>query len=99
VVVSGRISDKTSGLDPGTARLSVDDEYDQVEPSGSITVSATGHYSVNLRLVASRKGHDKDGRTYKITVRAQDKAGNSGRDTTVVTVAQDRDHDHGGHHD
>lgn len=100
VVVSGTIADGTSGIDPATLRYSVDDEYGQVEPSGSLTVSANGRYSVNVFLVASRKGNDRDGRTYKITVEAKDKAGNSERDKAVVTVPHDRDDDHGhGDHD
>jgi hypothetical protein len=90
VVVSGAMSDATSGLDPSSALFSVTDEQGDVQPSGRVSVSSTGRYSFTVPLVASRKGQDADGRAYTVVVRVQDKAGNMGQVTTVVTVPHDR---------
>lgn len=93
VTVSGSVSDATSGIDPVSARFSVVDEYGKVQPSGTVTLGAGGHYTAAVPLVALRNGGDRDGRTYTIVLRVQDNAGNLGTATTVVTVPHDRDHD------
>ncbi len=51
-----------------------------------------GNYSFKILLQASRLGTDRDGRSYTITVRASDNAGNSGSKTRVVTVPRDQGH-------
>jgi hypothetical protein len=84
VTISGRITEATSGTD--TANYAVVDEYGTVQPSGPVTVSATGDYSFKVRLEPKRKTTDKDGRLYTITVRAADKAGNAGSAPTTVKV-------------
>src|SRR5262249_32715660 len=78
--VSGQITDALSGLAPGGATYSVVDEYGQVEPSGTVAVQADGSYSFTLTLDGPRS-NDKDGRSYRITVRARDLAGNAGAQT------------------
>jgi hypothetical protein len=83
--VSGRITDALSGLASGGATYSVVDEYSQVEPSGTVAVQADGSYSFTLTLEGPRS-NDKDGRSYQITVRARDLAGNAGAQTVPATV-------------
>jgi len=90
VAVSGAVTDATSGVDPTSAQFSVIDEYGQVQPSGAVTLTATGSYSVAVPLVASRNGNDKNGRSYTIQVRAMDMAGNLRSASVVVIVPQDQ---------
>jgi hypothetical protein len=90
VIVSGSLSDATSGFDGGSARFTVEDEYGEVEPGGTLTVTSTGLYSVTVSLVASRRAIDRDGRTFTIVVLGQDNAGNPGQATITVTVPHDR---------
>ena len=90
VTVSGTMSDAGSGLNAASATFTVVDEYGVVQPSGSVTVAPDGSYSFSVPLESSRKGTDKDGRTYTITVSVADNNGNVGTATTTVTVAHDQ---------
>jgi hypothetical protein len=92
VTLSGTITDIGSVVDIKTAAYSVKDEYGDVQPQGTITLSASGSYSFSVLLQASRLGTDKDGRRYVLTIHASDKAGNSGSKTTQVTVPHDQGH-------
>jgi hypothetical protein len=82
--VSGKITDALSGLVPSSATYSVADEYKLDQPSGQVQVQSDGSYSFTLLLDASRNNSDKDGRTYVITIKASDSAGNTG--THFVTL-------------
>jgi hypothetical protein len=96
VTVTGTITDSEgggTGVNPSTATFSVTDEYGQVQPSGNLTLNPDGSYNFMIQLLASREGGDSDGRQYKITVSAQDNAGNKASAVTVVTVP----HDQGNH--
>ena len=73
VTVSGSALDAGSGV--ANVTYAVVDEYKQVQPGGVITPAADGTYSVAVMLQASRKGSDKNGRTYTITVTATDRVG------------------------
>jgi len=84
VTVSGSIADDGPG--PLTASYTVTDSYGQVQPSGTITVNANGSYAFTVQLMAARKGNDKAGRTYTITVTAKDAAGNTATASTGVRV-------------
>jgi hypothetical protein len=88
VRVSGRITDEPdgSGLNASSAAFVVLDEYGQLQPDGSLTLGADGQYAFSVALKASRRGNDRDGRRYTITVSATDQAGNLGVGSTVVTV-------------
>ncbi len=86
VTVSGTIADNLSGIDPSTAVFTVHDEYGQVQPSGSVSLSSGGSYSFTVSLQASSKVGNGDGRKYTITVSADDFAGNRGSGATTVTV-------------
>jgi hypothetical protein len=93
VTVSGTITDNRagdSGVDTSSAAYTVMDEYGQVQPHGSVTLSTDGRYNVTVALAASRNGNDQDGRRYTITVNAKDKAGNLGGASTIVTVPHDQ---------
>jgi hypothetical protein len=49
-----------------------------------------GTFSFNVQLLASRRGDDRDGRTYTITIAAQTAAGAIGSATTIVMVPHNR---------
>jgi hypothetical protein len=90
VMVSGRITDVTSGVNPNSATFSVVDAYGTVQPSGDVVVSGNGSYSFTVALEARRSGTDQNGRVYTIVVSAQDNAGNQGSASTTVVVPHDR---------
>jgi Kelch motif len=89
-VVNGTLGDGTSGLDPASVTFTVVDSYGAVQPSGSVTVNPDGTFSFVVSLEASRLGTDLAGRTYTITVRATDQAGNTSTAIIVVTVPHDQ---------
>ena len=88
VTISGTIKDAESGVNASTAAYAVLDEYGLIQPNGPIQVAMDGSYAFTIKLQASRKGNDRDGRQYTITVSAQDNEGNQGSKSTVVTVPQ-----------
>src|SRR6266568_2054686 len=90
VTLSGTITDTGSGVNASTAEFAVQDEYGEVQPFGKIALGPAGNYSFTILLRAGRRGNDLDGRHYTITVVAKDNAGNSGSQTSVVTVPHDR---------
>jgi hypothetical protein len=90
VTVSGKITDATSGVDPGSARFEVVDSYGKVQPTGAVTLRGDGSYSFTVNLEASRLGTDLAGRTYTITVSAKDQGGNPGSASATVTVPRDQ---------
>jgi hypothetical protein len=75
-------------VNASTAAYAVIDEYGLIQPNGPIQVAMDGSYAFTIKLQASRKGNDRDGRQYTITVSAQDNEGNQGSKSTVVTVPQ-----------
>ncbi len=90
VTVSGTIMDATSGVNPNSPTFTVIDTYGTVQPSGNVAVSGDGSYSLTLSLEARRSGNDQNGRTYTITVIAQDNAGNQSSASTAVVVPHDQ---------
>jgi VCBS repeat-containing protein len=87
VTVSGKITDNLSGADTGSGSYSTADSYGLVQPAGSFSIASDGSYSFTVQL-EGRRNSAKDGRTYTITVNANDLAGNPGRATVTVTVGQ-----------
>jgi len=85
VAVSGAITDGANGSGVQASTYQVTDEYGQIQPSGSLTL-ANGEYAFSVALQASRRGNDRDGRRYTITVSATDQAGNRGDALTLVIV-------------
>ena len=90
VTLVATITDAGSGVDPRTPAYAVADENGRVQPTGALTFDETGRYTATIFLRASRKGSDRDGRQYTITVSAHDLAGNEGIETAIVTVPHDR---------
>jgi len=94
VTVSGRVTDAGSGVDPSSGvTFAVKDEYGLIEPNGSVTLAADGSYSFTVSLQASRKGSDKNGRTYTVTITATDRAGLQATISIVETAVE---HSQGG---
>ena len=92
VTVSGTMSDVGSGVNPNSASYRVQDEYGSVQPSGAITLGAGGGYSFTVMLEASRRGNDRDGRHYSVTVSVTDNAGNNSSNASTVIVPHDGGH-------
>jgi hypothetical protein len=88
--VSGTIAPGTQNIPEAGIMYLVTDEYGQIQPRGSVTVSADGSYSFGVPLTAARNGSDLDGRTYTIKVMAIDRIGNVGSCSAVVTVPHDQ---------
>jgi uncharacterized repeat protein (TIGR01451 family) len=92
VTVSGTITDTDSGVNLSGGSLAVTDEYCTVQPADPLTINPDGTYLFTVNLEASRKGSDKDGRQYTISVFAKDNAGNLGSSSIVVSVPHDQGH-------
>lgn len=86
VTVSGSITDALSGVDPFSATYKVTDEYNQINPSGAVTLNPDGTYSFVLRLSNTIQKGDKDGRHYTIEIDAKDKLGNAAAKTITVVA-------------
>lgn len=67
VIVNGSATDTESGV--ASVSFTITDEYGR--PCEQVT-----DFGQTVRLEASRKGNDRDGRVYTVTVRAADYAGN-----------------------
>jgi hypothetical protein len=92
VTISGTITESGSGCTLKTATYAVKDEYGEVQPSGPVTLSATGAYSFTVLLQASRLGTDANGRLYTVTVSASNNAGKTGSQAGTIVVPHDRGH-------
>jgi hypothetical protein len=90
VSVSGSVS--ASGCAPTltSVRYVVHDEYGQLRFHGSTPIASDGMFSFKVPLVASRRGDDRDGRHYRITIRARTAGGAVGTARTIVTVPHSR---------
>jgi len=80
VRVVGTMTDEPggSGVNASSAAFMVLDEYGQLQPRGSLTLRADGHYTFTVALKASRRGNDRDGRHYTIVVSAEIRPGTWG---------------------
>jgi subtilisin-like proprotein convertase family protein len=88
VVVSGTVSDSVGIF---SAWIEVDDEYDQLDGTIPVSLDADGNFSQELSLAAFRKGCDRNGRAYSITLHAVDFAGNEAvSDPVTVLVPHDQ---------
>ena len=88
VTASGTITDTFTGVNATSASYAVIDEYDEIQPTGPISLGPGGAYSFTVLLQASRRASDLDGRRYTINVRAKDNAGNRGSHAVRVIVPQ-----------
>jgi hypothetical protein len=88
VRVSGLATDDLSGVAGATYKVT--DKYGDVQPSGAVSVQSSGAYAFTLNLPARRDGGDKDGRTFTVTVRVVDAAGNAQTATVQILVPHDQ---------
>lgn len=87
VTISGIITDMS---DIASASYAVQDEYDLLEPSGSITLAEDGSYNFTISLEASRLGSDADGRVYTVYITAMDAVGNTSTTSPLIIVPHDQ---------
>jgi hypothetical protein len=90
VAVSGSVYDDLSGV--ASATLTLDDEYDELDSDYDLTalLGADGSFALTLDLSATVRPGDADGRTYALTLSAEDNAGNvSAPVSRTVTVPGD----------
>ncbi|HET7696008.1 MAG TPA: HYR domain-containing protein [Vicinamibacterales bacterium] len=86
VTVSGRVT----GFNVTSVSYRVQDEYKKVQPSGTVSVDATGNFSFVVRLEAYRNGNDADGRFYTIVLTATDALGRTVTSNVIVRVPHDQ---------
>ena len=84
VNIKGSIVDEN----PYLIRVLVDDEYDLIEPS--ITNYYQTEFNQTIKLEASRKEEDQDGRTYTVKILVTDLAGNTSFATAEVIIPHDQ---------
>jgi hypothetical protein len=89
VTLSGTTTVASCATKPTILSYTVVDEYGLVQPAGSIVPEADGTFSIRVPLQASRRGDDRNGRKYTITVTAAN-SGGSAAATSVVTVPHNR---------
>lgn len=66
------------------------DEYGVFTRQGDLTLDSNGNFDLSIAVDASRKGKDKDGRQYELTIFATNEEGTSSTDTFAVTVSHDQ---------
>jgi hypothetical protein len=81
VLIGGSANDSLSGIASNT--FNVTDEYNTVEP-------VITNFNTTIKLEASRKGSDKDGRIYTISVTSKDMANNETTSSTTVICPHDQ---------
>lgn len=65
------------------------DEYDEHEGTGELAVGSNGQITHTFPIMVSRRGSDKDGRLYQISIFAEDDAG-VGTTFLPITVGHDQ---------
>lgn len=65
------------------------DEYGELDQTGDLEIAADGAFQVDVPMVASCKGDDKDGRLYTVTFMAESEAGVGESAETRVVVMHD----------
>lgn len=88
VVFSGRV-DFGAGCEPMGAWYSVTDEYGELSRTADLQLGRDGSFTATVEVLASRKGDDKDGRTYTVQFSAANQAGKSGSEPVAITVSHD----------
>lgn len=84
VNIAGTITDEN----PYLITIVVEDEYDSVEPK--VTIENKTNINQVVKLEASRRGEDKDGRKYTVKILVTDLAGNMSISTLEVIVPHDQ---------
>ena len=89
VDVSGSVT-LPAGCTLGSARYALTDEYGVLSETKDVAVAADGSFSFAAPVQVSRRGDDKDGRLYQITVYAADEAGTGASAPAAVVVRHDQ---------
>lgn len=86
-MIDVKIKAITIDENPYLITIIVDDEYDLIEPA--FTVENQPEFDKTIKLEATRRGDDSDGRIYVIKILATDLAGNTSIATKEVIVPHD----------
>jgi len=91
VSFSGTVSGITADCQLDRARYTLVDSEGGTR-SGSVSVDANGNFSLSIPLVARRAGDEVSGRSYTLTVKADNDAGSGTSAPVAVTVPHDQGH-------
>lgn len=69
---------------------SIDDEYGEYTSTGEFEIDADGSFTLYLPVEAARRGNDKDGRHYTISLFAEDEAGTASLGNLEAVVPHDQ---------
>lgn len=87
ITIAGTVSDGGSGLGAkASATYTTTDSLETIHPKGAIAIHSNGAYRARIPLRALRNPSDPAGRTYTITIVAQDVAGNKTSRSVAVVV-------------
>lgn len=89
VALSGTIA-LPAGCTLARAWYTLADEYGVLGESKDLVAAADGSFSFAVPVQVSRRGDDKDGRVYQITVYAADEAGTGASAPAAVVVRHDQ---------
>lgn len=89
VAIAGRIT-FPEGCTALRSWYTLTDEYGLYDGSGEVTRAADGTFAFSLPVQVSRRGDDRDGRTYRLTVSAQDEVGTASSAPAAVVVPHDQ---------
>lgn len=88
VALSGSVS-ALEGCNIDNVQYQLTDEYGELDTVADVLVDEDGRFAVDVPVIASRKGNDKDGRLYTIKFVAEDEAGVGESVETNIVVAHD----------
>jgi|GEM_PF-3284418 len=88
VDLSGVVS-VPDGCDIFNAWYQLTDEYGELDQTEALVINDDGTFSVDVPMVASRKGKDKDGRLYTVKFMAENEAGIGESPETTIVVLHD----------
>jgi hypothetical protein len=71
------------------ASYRVADEYGEYSSSGALSVGPDGSIALSFPIMVARRGNDKDGRTYFVSIFAEDEAG-VGTEIRTITIRHDQ---------
>ena len=97
IEISGKITDSLSGVDASSATYMVENDDGVLQTGGPLTLAPDGTYSLVVSFKRTRHREDedrdeneRDRKKYKITVSAQDNAGNRGSASTFAVREKHR---------
>lgn len=89
VIISGTVV-APEGCTLAEVGYSLEDEYQLLSSMGTIEIAGNGSFTLAVPVEAMRRGQDKDGRSYHLTVYARDEAGLAATVAEEITVPHDR---------